>query len=176
LRKKYFLISSIIIFGLGFLLHNVYNIMPNFLTSIFFQTNESIWQHNKLIITSYLVFTLITKIYLKRDKRNIFFASSIAVLICMVLETSLFGLIYFYILETKESMIAALTTYAISIIVAQYIWTILLNKDYNKTYEIIGIILFTFFYVLLTVTTYNPIHNKIFYDYKHHTYNIVQSK
>ena len=119
MRKKYFLISSIIIFGLGFVLSNGYKMMPNFLTSIFFQTNESLWQHNKLIITSYLILALLTKFYLKYDKRNVFFATSIAAIICMILETSLFGLIYFYILKTKESLIIALITYAISIIVAQ---------------------------------------------------------
>ena len=103
MRKKYFLISSIIIFGLGFVLSNGYKMMPNFLTSIFFQTNESLWQHNKLIITSYLILALLTKFYLKYDKRNVFFATSIAAIIRMILETSLFGLIFFIIFVNKTN-------------------------------------------------------------------------
>ena len=175
MKKKYFFISVIILFGLGFLLHSVYSNFPCFLTSIFFSVNDSLWEHNKLIITSYLALAVLTKFYIT-DKKNVFFASIIAALICMTLETSIFGLIYFYILKTKDNMIVALTTYFISIFFSQIVWTVLMSKEYDKTKNIFGLLLFGLVYSILVYTSYNPLHNKVFYDYKHKSYGIISTR
>ena len=54
LKKKYVIISSIILFGLGFIYHGVYDMVPSIITSIFFPVNESVFEHNKMILTSYI--------------------------------------------------------------------------------------------------------------------------
>ena len=51
--KKYKILSVFIIFLLMFPLHYVYDKFPNSLTSIFCPVNESIWEHLKLIFTSF---------------------------------------------------------------------------------------------------------------------------
>ena len=44
---------------LSFVFHFVYDLIPNFVTSIFFPVNESIWEHMKLLYTSILVYGII---------------------------------------------------------------------------------------------------------------------
>lgn len=176
MKKKYILISTLIIFGLGFLYHGIYNMAPSALTSIFFPVNESVYEHNKLILTSYITLTIISKFYFKDEKRNIFFASMLSMITCMILETTIFGFIYINILNFKENMFIALTTYFISILISQVLWSILIEKERHKDLESIGIVGVMLVTLMLTVASYNPPKGKIFYDYKHHTYGIVKKK
>ena len=167
------IISSIIIFGLGFIYHGVYDMVPSIITSIFFPVNESVFEHNKMILTSYITLYIISKIYFKSDNRSLLFASFCSMIMCMILETSIFGFIYIYILKFKESMIIALTTYALSIIIAQVLWCKLIEKERYKDLESIGIVGIIIVCLMLTVSTYNPPKGKIFYDQKHDAYGIV---
>lgn len=172
--KKNILVSSIIIFGLGFLYHGIYDIVPCILTSIFFPVNESVFEHNKIILTSYITLYIISKFYFKSDNKSLLFATFCGMLLCMILETSIFGFIYIYILKFKESMITALVTYALSIIMSQIIWSKLIEKERNKDLESIGIVGILMVCLILTVSTYNPPKGKIFYDQKHDTYGIIK--
>ena len=172
MKKKYYIISTIIIFGLGFLLHNIYDMLPNFLTSIFFSVNDSLWEHNKLILTSYLVLSIIAKVFYRGNIRNIFFASLISSIVCMVLETTIFGFIYFFILNIKDNMIVALTTYLVSILISQVLWVILLDREYSNKIDTYGIIGFVLIYMLFTFLTYYTPKYKIFYDYKNYNFGI----
>ena len=66
--KKIKILITIIIFILSFPIHFIYNIFPNFITSILTPVNESIWEHMKLIITSNLIFGIIEYfIYKKKE-------------------------------------------------------------------------------------------------------------
>ena len=172
LKKKYILISSIIIFGLGFLYHSIYDMAPSILTSIFFPVNESVFEHNKMILTSYITLYILSKFYFKDDKRNILFSTFSSMILCMILETSIFGFIYIYILKMKESMIIALITYGVSILISQILWSILIEKEKNKDLESIGLVGILIVILMLTVASYNPPKGKIFYDYKHNLYGI----
>ena len=50
--KKWKIISCIGIFLLSVLFHFIYDWFPNFFTSLFSPVNESIWEHNKIIVGS----------------------------------------------------------------------------------------------------------------------------
>ena len=56
--KKIKIIGIFIIFILSVIFHFLYGIFPNYLFSILFPVNESIWEHMKLIVTSTLVFSI----------------------------------------------------------------------------------------------------------------------
>lgn len=68
--KKWKVISCIGIFLLSALLHFIYDWFPSFFTSLFFPVNESIWEHNKIIIGSFLIWGILEKIYYKKEKMS----------------------------------------------------------------------------------------------------------
>ena len=68
--KKVKLILVIIIFILSFICHFAYELIPNFIFSIIFPVNESIWEHMKLIATPVIIGSIFEYIYYKRKKIN----------------------------------------------------------------------------------------------------------
>ena len=66
--KKWKVISVVGIFLFSALLHFIYDWFPNFFTSLFFPVNESIGEHNKIIVGSFLFWAIIEKIYYKSKK------------------------------------------------------------------------------------------------------------
>lgn len=87
--KKWKFISVLLIFLLSALFHFIYDWFPNFFTSLFFPVNESIWEHNKIIVASFLVLAIIEKIYYKKEK-NVIFAEALSSLVCMILVMLIF--------------------------------------------------------------------------------------
>ena len=63
--KKWKIISPIILFLLSFPIHFLYTWFTNIITSFFAPVNESIFEHMKMIYTTYLLFSLIEYIYIK---------------------------------------------------------------------------------------------------------------
>ena len=68
---KKIIINSIIIFLICSLFHFGYDFIPNFITSLFFPVNESIWEHLKMIFTSTIVFSFISNLFY-HDKNTLF--------------------------------------------------------------------------------------------------------
>lgn len=64
--KKIKILGVFSIFGLCFLLHFIYNWIPNSILAIFVPVNESIWEHMKLIPTSFILWGIIDFILLKK--------------------------------------------------------------------------------------------------------------
>ena len=63
---KKIILSSFIIFILSALFHSLYNYLPCFLTSIIVPINESIFEHMKMIFTSYMFYLLIKILFNKK--------------------------------------------------------------------------------------------------------------
>ncbi len=98
INKKYIFIGSLIIFLLNFFTHNIYQIFPNFITSLFFPVNESIWEHTKMIFTTWLIFYLVEYYYLKKyNIKNIVTSLLIGLLTNILLLIIIFTPIYFLI-------------------------------------------------------------------------------
>ena len=67
--KNIKIIGVFIIFLLCFPLHFLYDWLPNSLFSIFLPVNESIWEHMKMIYTSFVLYGIIDYFWLKKDNK-----------------------------------------------------------------------------------------------------------
>lgn len=169
MNKKRIIISTIAILLLSTLFHSVYDKFPNLITSLFFPVNESIWEHNKMIVLSYFILALLEKVFIYKD-RNILFTSLIEMIICIVFIDSIFTPIYLYILKTKDNLILTLLIYTISILVSFIIGEKLIKNTNNK--ELFASIGFIIIAIVLILTTYYPPKLPIFYDYREKIYGI----
>ena len=66
--KKIKIINVVIFFALSFLWHFIYDLLPCFLTAIFFPVNESIWEHMKIIFGVIIFGSLISLILMNKFK------------------------------------------------------------------------------------------------------------
>ena len=169
--KKWKVISVVGIFLFSALLHFIYDWFPNFFTSLFFPVNESIWEHNKIIVVSFLVLAIAEKLYYKKEK-NVIFAEVLSSLVCMILVMLIFTPIYLYILKTNDNMIVTFAIYIFAIIISQIVSYQLLNKEYNPKLEEFGVILFVIFFLINIIFTYYPPKLALFYDFVHKIYGL----
>ena len=169
--KKWKFIGVLLIFLLSALFHFIYDWFPNFFTSLFFPVNESIWEHNKIIVASFLVLALIEKVYYKKEK-NVIFAECISSLVCMILVMLIFTPIYLYILKTKDNMIVTFAIFLFAISISQIVSYHLLQKEYHPRLEELGVILFVIFFLINIIFTYYPPKLALFYDYTNQIYGL----
>lgn len=169
--KKWKIISIVGIFLVSALLHFIYDWFPNFFTSLFFPVNESIWEHNKIIVGSFLILAIIEKIYYKKRK-NVIFAEVISALVCMTLVMLIFTPVYLYILKTNDNMIVTFAIFIIAITISQIVSYHLLQKEYYPRLEELGVILFVIFFLINIIFTYYPPKLAIFYDYTNQIYGL----
>ncbi len=169
--KKWKIISVVGIFLVSALLHFIYDWFPNFFTSLFFPVNESIWEHNKIIVGSFLILAIIEKIHYKKRK-NVIFAEVISALVCMTLVMLIFTPVYLYILKTNDNMIVTFAIFIIAITISQIVSYHLLQKEYHPRLEELGVILFVIFFLINIIFTYYPPKLAIFYDYTNQIYGL----
>lgn len=161
--KKVKIIGIIIIFLLCFPLHFLYDFFPNFLTSIFLPINESIWEHMKLIYTSYLLWGIVEYFLLKKEKNiNNFY---LQLFLVPILGICIYLIIYLPIFNIfGENLIVSLSLLLLIVIIEQTLsYFFLKNEEISnkKTIWIIGIILVYLFFIYFT---YFPLDNYIFWD------------
>lgn len=83
---KYILISSIIVFAICFPAHFAFDFLQSDLVAIFFPTNESIFQHMKMIFTSFLIFYIVLFVIRKKFHfENILLSNLIASISCITI-------------------------------------------------------------------------------------------
>lgn len=158
-------------FILAFVFHFAYQVFPNFVFSIFFPVNESIWEHMKILYSSIIIYGIIDYFIGKRfDVHysnfifNLFFCSFISVLVYL----SLFLPLYYKI---GESMFLSIGILFITYIIVYYIsYYILKHNEFD--YNFIWIIFITLGFILFFYLTYNPIKNQLFFDTKDEIYGI----
>ena len=156
------IIGFFAIFLLCFLFHFLYDWFPNSLFSIFFPVNESIWEHMKLIYTSYIFYVIFDYILLRKNKINNFFIQLFLIpIISIILYLIIFILIYKMI---GENMIISIGLLAIIIIIEQILSYFILQYKEIKYQNLIGIIGIILVYIIFGYLTYNPIENYLFYD------------
>jgi hypothetical protein len=160
---KYYFRQTIFIFIISFFIHNIYTWLPSFVTSIFFPVNESIWEHIKMIFTSYMIIMLIQK------------KSIISYIITSILNIIVFLIIYLPIyIVFKENLIITLIIYFVSIFISSMLFKFLLErkKHLNKL-NVLSTILILFIYIGFGILTYYPImYNLLFFDYSKNIYGI----
>jgi hypothetical protein len=169
--KKWIFLSSLFIFIINFPLHFLYDICPNFITSIFTPVNESIFEHMKMIFTSYLLIGIIYSFYYKNSKYLASFL--ITSIICTCIYLVIFIPVY---VNIGENMIFTISLLFICILISQigdYYIVNLLKRKYQNLISF-GIILI--FLIISVVFTYNPPHMSFFIDPTNLSYGISKNK
>jgi hypothetical protein len=164
--KKITTIGIIFIFLFSFITHNLYEWFPSFLTSLFFPVNESIWEHQKMIFTTVLLWGLIEYFLLKKyehDYDNIV----IATVVSAVTNIIIFLIVYIPIhVIWGHNLLVTLIVYLITIIISQVIgYRILSIEDFNNKLHIIAIITIAVMFIIFGILTYYPLNwELLFYD------------
>lgn len=158
------IIGFFVIFLLCFPFHFLYDWLPNSLFSIFFPVNESIWEHMKLIYTSFVFYGIFDYYLLKKNKINfnnfliqLFLIPIIAIFIYLIIFIPIYKII-------GENMIVSIGLLAIVILIEQILSYFILQYKEIKYQNIIGIIGIILIYIIFGYLTYKPIENYIFYD------------
>ncbi len=158
------IIGFFAIFLLCFLFHFLYDWFPNSLFSIFFPVNESIWEHMKLIYSSFIFYGLFDYLLLKKNKiyfNNFLLQLFLIPLVGIVLYLIIFIPIYKII---GENMVISIGLLAIIILIEQILSYFILQYKEIKYQNLIGIIGIILVYIIFGYLTYKPIENYIFFD------------
>ncbi len=158
------IIGFFVIFLLCFPFHFLYDWLPNSLFSIFFPVNESIWEHMKLIYTSFIFYGIFDYLLFKKNKIDfnnfliqLFLIPIIAIFIYLIIFIPIYKMI-------GENMIVSIGLLAIVILIEQILSYFILQYKEIKYQNIIGIIGIVLVYIIFGYLTYKPIENYIFYD------------
>lgn len=171
--KRIAIIDIIFIFLFSFITHNIYNWFPSTLTSIFFPVNESIWEHQKMIFITVLIWGLVEYFLLKNKCANN------SNLITITVATAIANILIFLILYIpvneifEESRTAELIVYLVSIIITQYIGYKLFSVNIPPQLNLISILVIPLIIIIFGLLTYKPPHiDDLFYDEVNHKYGI----
>lgn len=171
--KKIKIINVVIFFALSFLWHFIYDLLPCFLTAIFFPVNESIWEHMKIIFGVIIFGSLISLILMNKFKikYNNFYVE----IICKAILGVIFYLGIFIPLYKifGENMFIAITLMLLTYIFVEFIGYKILKLD-ELNIKILPIILIILCYILFALLTYYPRHNFLFFDETKFIYGIPQ--
>lgn len=154
--KKKTIINMLITFGLCFITHNIYQWFPNNITSIFFPVNESIWEHMKMLFSTFLLTGFID--YLFIDKRNILISSCLSGIGSIILYLILF------LPFNSENLVLIFSILIIDIIIFEIIRSIIINNKKFSNYNKLAYVFIIIVYIIFGYLTYNPIHIDLFKD------------
>jgi len=170
--KKIKILNIIILFLLSFISHFLYEWFPSSLTSIFFPVNESIFEHMKIIYTSYFVYSIFEYFILIRMKIpfnnfliNVFLTPLLGIIAYLIIYLPLY-----YIFG--ENMFISISLLLIIYILMNFISCYILNMEKIKYGEYISIIGIIIVYFIFGFLTYNPPINELFYDKNDNKYGI----
>lgn len=173
MKKKIIQIISILfIFLIGFIIHNLYEWCPNIVTLILSPVNESVFEHMKMIYTSYIIWIIIKYFILKKYniKENNFLLKE---LLTFLFNITLFLTIYWPIYSKfGENMLVTLTIYLISIIISQILNYFIEFKKDSNVLNIISLLVIFLIYAFTTYLTYNPPICKFFLDPTNNSYGL----
>lgn len=171
-KKTTNIIGVIFIFLIGFILHNLYEWFPNFITTIFAPVSESIFEHIKLMLTSYMLWIIIKYFIFKKyeiKENNFLFKELLTVIFEIVLFLAIFVPSYN---KFGENLMITLLIYFISISLGQILnYFITFKKDY-KVFNILSFIAIIIIYVITTYLTYKPPITDFFLDPTNNSYGL----
>ncbi len=166
------LLGLFLIFLLCFPIHFIYDFLPNSFFSIFAPVNESIWEHMKLIFTSYVFYGIFDYLLLKKNKIS-FNNFLLQLFIIPIIGIILYLLIFIPIYNNfGENMIISIGLLFFIIIFEQILSYYILSFKEIKYQNIIGIVGIIITYIIFGYLTYNPPENYIFFDISNSKYGI----
>lgn len=170
---KFHVISFIFVSILGTLLHFAFDFFnSNPVVAIFSSTNESTWEHLKLLFFPMLLSTIIGYFYLGKDFKNYFCARAIGIVSGLA-----FIIIFFYtytgIIGTNYAILD-ISSFFIAVIIGEYrsFKEMLSFSDCNKTLSIGTILILLICFALFT---YYPPKINLFKDPVTQSYGILSS-
>lgn len=167
MKYKNIIINTLGIFILSFLCHFLYDLLPNFFTSIFFPVNESIWEHVKMLYSAGLFWSIIY--YCFKKENNFFLRTYIRCMFLIIILLILYLPAYYIF---GEIMVLTIIILLATILITEIIMSILpLKKDY-KLLNIISLFLIILNYIIFTYLVYNPIKMDLFFDPENKKYGI----
>lgn len=170
--KKIKIIGVFVIMGLSVLSHFMYEWFNNFVFSILFPVNESIWEHMKLLATPVLIYSFI-EYFIYRKKGIRFNNFSLSYGISIIIGIVSYLIIYLPIDHFfGYNMIVSIALLFFDYVLISYISYSILNTRKIKYSNIIGTLLIVFIYFIFYYLTYYPVHSYIFYDTKDKVYGI----
>ena len=172
--KKIKIISVFIIMCLSFLSHFIYEWYDNFLFSMFFPVNESIWEHMKLLITPVLIYALIEYFIYKNKSikfNNFSLSYSISIIIGIILYLIIYLLFNHFF---AHNIIVSIVLLFFDYIFISFVSYLIINTRKIKYSKTIGNLLIIVIYFMFYYLTYYPIHYYIFYDTKNKVYGIIK--
>lgn len=169
--KKIKAISIFGIFLLCFLTHFGFSIFPNFVTSIFFPVNESIFEHLKMLVSSIYLWSLF-EFYLLKKYKIIYSNFIFQTFIMSFIGCFFFLIIYLPLfIALSHNFIVDIICLFITIYFVNVIGFYILNSS-NYHLNNIGIVCSFLLYCAFAYFTYFPIHNFLFYDFSTSKYGI----
>lgn len=136
----------------------------------FFATNESVWEHGKIIFYPFVLYSIVEYFILKPDPKV--YATAKCIPLAAAIPTMI-TLFYTYSGIIGRSIVAVDITIAVLIIFAMYgaSYSILKNGCIAKSWPLwAAISLITL--LLLIIFTFYPPHIPLFYDFPHNVYGI----
>lgn len=173
MNKKLINITSVIfIFLVGFIIHNLYEWFPSIFTIIIAPVSESIFEHIKMIFTSFLLWSIIKFFILRKNNihENTYILKE---LITVIFEIILFLSIFIPIYKNfGENLMITLLIYFITITISQILnYFIKIKNDY-KILNIISIIVIVVIYIFMTYLSYKPPISDFFLDPSNNSYGL----
>ena len=164
------LINSLIIFGISFLFHSLYSYLPFFPITVIAPVNESIFEHMKLIFSSYMFFTLIIYLFYKKKPNNYIASNVLGALFNIVIFLIVFIPVYLII---GENIVVTLIIYFITIFGTCYFKERFEDKQISKKLNLIAGLSIILIYIIFGILTYFPIKQELlFMDPTSKTYGI----
>ena len=170
--KKMIIINSIVMFAIAFLVHFLYNWIPNNIVAIFFPVNESIWEHMKMLYTTVLLSSIVEYIILKKNNivyHNYLLVTYLKSILIIPLYLIIFLPLYY---NLGENIVIAISVMLISMVLINILGYYLLQTNEIKYQKIISILLIIFTYIIMGILTFKTPHMDIFFDTHQEKYGI----
>lgn len=172
IMKKVKIIGVFIIMALSVLCHFLYDWNNNFIFSVLFPVNESIFEHMKLMATPVFLYGIFEYFYYK--KKNIIF-SNLLLSLCISIILGIIAYLIPYLIIYKfigHNMIVSISLLFLDYCFIEYLSYKIINYREIKYSNYIGITLLFLIYFIFYYFTYYPPLNYLFYDYKNKIYGI----
>lgn len=172
LFKRLEIAGAFIVFIIASLLHFIYDLNPNVLTSLFGAVNESIWEHIKIFTIAYLFYGFIELLWAKPEFKRFVVAKTAGVIV----QGSLIPLAYYsyYFFIKKPVLVVDMLIGFLSVAVG-FLVSYRLYKSERKIekYFLTSIMLLFLIIMSLLCFTYFPPQVELFRDVITGEYGVV---
>ncbi len=170
--KKIKMLGVIGVFVVSIICHFTYQFIPNNIVAIFVPVNESIWEHMKMLFSSFIIYGVIEYLLLKRFKiktNNYLLSLFSMAFLAIPLYLIIFLPIYYRI---GENMFVSISLEILVIILMEVLSYYVLRLKNVRFLNVISVILIVICYGVFAYLTFNPLRQNIFLDTESEKYGI----